>query len=95
MGQQLGGNLFHSFGDFNVNTGESATFTGPGSVSNIIGCVTGGNLSNIDGLLRSDIVGANLFLLNPQGVIFGPNASLDVTGSFHVSTADVLHFDDG
>ncbi len=95
VGQQLGGNLFHSFGDFNVNTGESATFTGPGSVSNIIGRVTGGNPSHIDGLLRSDIARANLYLLNPQGVMFGPNASLDVRGSFHASTADVLRFEDG
>lgn len=90
LGQQLGGNLFHSFSQFNVLTGQSATFSGPASVSNIITRVTGGNASTIDGLLRSDISGANLFLLNPKGVMFGPNASLDVSGSFHVSTADYL-----
>ncbi|MBY0431163.1 MAG: filamentous hemagglutinin N-terminal domain-containing protein, partial [Rhodospirillales bacterium] len=95
LGRQVGGNLFHSFGQFNVNTGQSASFTGPGSVSNIIGRVTGGSPSTIDGTLRSAIQGANLFLLNPSGVLFGPNARLDVTGSFHASTADHLKFADG
>ena len=90
-----GNNQFHSFGQFNVFQGESATFTGPNTINNIIGRVTGGSQSFIDGLLRSDINGANLYLLNPSGILFGPNASLDVSGSFHVSTADYLRFDDG
>jgi filamentous hemagglutinin family protein len=83
-------NLFHSFGTFNIGTNESATFSGPDSISNILGRVTGGAQSWIDGLIRSTIPDANLFLLNPSGVLFGPNASLDVQGSFHVSTADYL-----
>jgi len=94
LGKQVGSNLFHSFGQFNVNTGESATFSGPASVSNILSRVTGGTVSNIDGLLRSTIPAANLYLLNPAGVIFGPNASLDVQGSFHASTADYLRLAD-
>jgi filamentous hemagglutinin family protein len=94
LGKQTGSNLFHSFGQFNINTGESATFTGPGTVSNIISRVTGGSGSWIDGLLRSEIPGANLYLLNPRGVMFGPNASLDIGGAFHVSTADYLRLGD-
>jgi len=95
LGQIRGSNLFHSFGKFNVLTGESATFSGPGSIANILSRVTGGNQSFIDGLLRSTIPGANLFLLNPAGVLFGANASLDVSGAFHVSTANYLRFNDG
>ncbi len=95
LGRQLGPNLFHSFGDFNVNTGESATFTGPGSVSNVISRVTGGATSNINGLLRSTIPSADLYLINPSGLVFGPNASLDVQGSFHSGTADFLRLDAG
>ena len=49
--------------------------------------MTGGQQSLIDGMLRTTIPGANLYLLNPAGVFFGPNASLDTSGSFHVSTA--------
>ncbi len=94
-GRQSGGNLFHSFGRFSVGAGERATFSGPGSVSNIIGRVTGGDLSRIDGTLRSTISGADLFLLNPAGVIFGAGASLDLTGAFHVGAADALNFSDG
>ena len=94
-GQLRGSNLFHSFGEFTVPTGGSATFTGPNTIANILSRVTGGQLSSIDGVLRSEIAGANLFLLNPAGVMFGPNASLDVSGSFHVSTADFLRFADG
>jgi len=90
LGMQLDGNLFHSFQDFNINTGESATFTGPGIVTNILARVTGGNHSFIDGVLRSNIPNANLYLLNPSGILFGDNASLDITGSFHASTADYL-----
>ena len=95
FGQSRGRNLFHSFGQFNLGTGESATFTGPSTVLNIVGRVTGGQPSSIDGKLRSEITGANLFLLNPSGVMFGPHASLEVSGAFHVSTADVLRFADG
>ncbi len=95
LGQQKGGNLFHSFETFNINTGESATFTGPSSVENIISRVTGRSESFIDGTLSSKIDGANLYLLNPSGILFGKNASLDITGSFHASTADVLHLEDG
>src|SRR5262245_34013142 len=95
VGQLRGPNLFHSFGQFNVRSGESATFSGPDTVANILGRVTGGTTSTIDGLLRSQIPGASLYLINPSGVVFGPNASLDVSGSFHVSTADYLRFADG
>lgn len=93
-GQQIGPHLFHSFHEFNVAAGESATFTGPTEIKNILARVTGGGLSTIDGPLRSEIPGANLYLLNPAGLIFGPNASLDLTGSFVASTADYLTFAD-
>lgn len=95
VGRQYGRNLFHSFGVFNVNSSESATFTGPYEVQNIIGRVTGGSSSTIDGLLRSNIPGADLFLVNPAGMIFGPNAKLDVQGSFHATTADFIRLEDG
>jgi len=95
LGQQSGGNLFHSFQDFNLQRFESATFTGPSSVSNIISRVTGGNPSNIDGLIRSKIPAADMYFLNPYGIMFGPHARLDVQGSFHVSTADSLRLQDG
>jgi filamentous hemagglutinin family protein len=90
LGQQLGKNLFHSFKTFNINTGESATFTGPNSVANILTRVTGSNSSFIDGTIRSKIPNANLYLLNPKGILFGKNASLEISGSFHASTADYL-----
>ena len=90
MGSQAGSNLFHSFETFNINTGESGTFTGPNSVQNVIGRVTGGTSSLIDGRLSCTIPGANLFLINPYGMMFGPNATLDVNGSFHASTSDYL-----
>ncbi|MDM8565496.1 filamentous hemagglutinin N-terminal domain-containing protein [Candidatus Halobeggiatoa sp. HSG11] len=90
LGQQHGGNLFHSFQDFNLNSSESATFSGPNSVQNILSRVTGGNPSNIDGLIRSTIPNADMYFLNPYGIMFGPNSKLDVQGSFHASTADYL-----
>ncbi|MDM8569126.1 filamentous hemagglutinin N-terminal domain-containing protein, partial [Thiotrichales bacterium HSG1] len=90
IGQQHGNNLFHSFQDFNLNSSESATFSGPDSVQNILSRVTGGNPSNIDGLIRSTILNADMYFLNPYGIMFGPNAQLDVQGSLHASTADYL-----
>lgn len=95
LGQRAGSNLFHSFGQFNLNNTESATFSGSPDIQNVISRVTGGQASNIDGALRSTIPDANVFFLNPTGVIFGENASLDVQGSFHASTADYLKFKDG
>jgi filamentous hemagglutinin family protein len=95
VGQTVGTNLFHSFGLFNINTGESATFTGPAAIDNVISRVTGGSQSFIDGLLRSEIESANLWFINPAGVLFGQHASLDIQGSFHVSTADYLKLGDG
>jgi filamentous hemagglutinin family protein len=101
FGKQMGGNLFHSFGKFSLESSpvqESATFTSDGStgkISNVIGRVTGGTVSSIDGLIRSTITGANLYLINPNGIVFGPNAKLDVSGSFHASTADYIKMSDG
>lgn len=90
LGKQAGGNLFHSFSDFNIQTGQSATFSGPTSVRNVLARVTGGSASTIDGALRCDIAGANLYLMNPAGVVFGANATLDVSGSFAVTSADSI-----
>jgi len=95
VGQLKGANLFHSFGVFNVPTGGSATFQGPMKIENIVGRVTGGEPSIIDGTLRSEIPAANLFLLNPYGIVMGANARLDIGGSFYLSTADELRFEDG
>jgi len=95
LGSRAGNNLFHSFDKFNINTGESATFTGPAQIANIIGRVTGGNLSFIDGALNSTIPNADLYLLNPSGVIMGANATLDIDGAFHLSSTDYLQFADG
>ena len=95
LGQQRGGNLFHSFSFFNINTGESASFSGPNTVNNIISRVTGGSASSIDGALNSTIPGANLYLINPSGVMFGENATLNISGSFHASTAGYLVLSDG
>lgn len=89
LGIIKGANLFLSFGEFNLVSGESATFSGPNSIGNIMARVTGGP-SSIDGKIASTISGANLYLINPQGIVFGPNASLDVSGSFTASTADYM-----
>jgi filamentous hemagglutinin family protein len=90
-GEQQGRNLFHSFQKFNLYANESATFTGPETVQNIISRVTGGESSWINGKIASEIPHANLYLLNPAGVMFGPDSSLDIEGSFHVSTAAYLN----
>jgi len=85
-----GSNQFHSFERFSVAAGDVASFNGPAGIENILSRVTGGIGSDINGTLRSTINGANLFLVNPAGVVFGPDASLDISGSFFVSSADYL-----
>src|SRR3954471_11520699 len=95
LGTRRGDNLFHSFEKFGIATGQTATFTGPGAIKNVISRVTGGEASNIDGKLASTVGKADLYFINPAGVMFGPHAKLDVPGSFHVSTARELRFADG
>jgi filamentous hemagglutinin family protein len=95
FGKQVGTNLFQSFNQFNLINTESATFTGPANIQNIVSRVTGGTPSSIDGTISSQIQGANLFFLNPSGVIFGPHAQLDVSGSVAISTANYLKMSDG
>src|SRR3954470_3589509 len=95
LGSRRGDNLFHSFEKFSIATGQTATFTGPSGIKNVISRVTGGEVSNIDGKLASKVGQADLYFLNPAGVMFGPNAQLDVPGSLHVSTAHELRFADG
>ncbi|MEG4534189.1 two-partner secretion domain-containing protein [Microcoleus sp. D2_18a_D3] len=93
-GATRGVNLFHSFQQFNVGEGRGAYFANPNGIVNIFTRVTGGNPSNILGVLGVQ-GNANLFLLNPKGIIFGPNARLDLSGSFLASSADSVVFDNG
>ncbi len=94
-----GANLFHSFGEFSLLVGETALFKDPAPppTSNIIGRVTDGLPSNIYGAIDSATYypGANLFLINPAGVLFGATATLNVGGSVNISTADYLRLADG
>jgi filamentous hemagglutinin family protein len=95
VGSTAGTNLFHSFDRFDIAKNESATFTGPAGLDNVISRVTGDDCSNIDGLLRSTIPGADFWFINPSGVFFGPDAQVNVPAAFHVSTADEIRFSDG
>ncbi len=87
-------NLFHSFEDFNINEGRGAYFANPASITNIFTRVTGVNPSSILGTLG--VLGnANLYLINPNGIFFGPDARLDLRGSLFATTASALIFPDG
>jgi filamentous hemagglutinin family protein len=93
-GTRRGSTLFHSFREFNVRGLERVYFASPTGVQTILSRVTGRSLSRILGTLGVE-GGANLFLLNPNGIVFGPDAQLDIAGSFIATTADRLHFPDG
>jgi filamentous hemagglutinin family protein len=93
-GTVRGTNLFHSFREFSVPPGGAAIFNHAMQIQNILTRVTGSSISKIDGLLQTSGT-ANLFLLNPNGVIFGPDARLDVRGSFVASTANAIAFPNG
>src|ERR1043166_6606446 len=95
LGLTVVNNLFHSFMQFDLKAGDIARFSGPASVQNILCRGTGGSPSSINGAIRSDIAGANFFFINPSGVMFGPNAVVDVSGSFAASTANYLKLADG
>ena len=90
---QAGGNLFHSLSEFNVPSGVTVTFDGAGA-DRILSRVTGMNPSQIDGLLQVQ-GNADLFLLNPAGIVIGPSGRLDLQGSFISSTAEQLQFENG
>ncbi|NER83334.1 MAG: filamentous hemagglutinin N-terminal domain-containing protein, partial [Leptolyngbya sp. SIO1D8] len=86
-GATRGSFLFHSFFDFNIAENQQVYFANPNGIDHILTRITGLSSSNIFGTLG--VSGeADLFLLNPNGVIFGPNVQLDIRGSFLVSTAD-------
>ncbi|HBB33160.1 MAG TPA: filamentous hemagglutinin [Cyanobacteria bacterium UBA9273] len=95
-GTQVGGNLFHSFQEFSISTGTEALFNNAPDIQNIISRVSGPNSSTIDGILSTNPnTTANLFLINPHGIVFGVNAQLNIGGSFMASTANSFKFSDG
>ncbi|MEH2181180.1 filamentous hemagglutinin N-terminal domain-containing protein, partial [Nostoc sp.] len=87
-------NLFHSFSNFSVKPDEVVSFRNVGTINNILVRVTGGNPSDIQGTLQAEGK-ANLFLINPNGIIFGENAYLDIGGSFIATTASAIRFPGG
>jgi filamentous hemagglutinin family protein len=93
-GKLVGTNLFYSLSTLNLTSGQTANFTGPSSVQNVLTRVTGGQ-STIDGTLECSIPAANFLLINSAGIVFGPDASLNVSGSFAVVTADQVKLADG
>ena len=86
-GTQAGSNLFHSFQQFGLNQGQIANFLSQPNIQNILGRVVGGDPSVINGLIQLTGGNSNLYIMNPAGVIFGANASLNVPASFTATTA--------
>src|SRR5919199_5581732 len=94
-GTRSGANLFHSFQQFGLNSGEIANFMSTPQIQNILGRVMGGDASVINGLIQVTGGNSNLFLMNPAGIIFGQNASLNVPASFTATTANGIGFAGG
>ncbi|WP_309143834.1 filamentous hemagglutinin N-terminal domain-containing protein [Oscillatoria sp. HE19RPO] len=82
-----GANLFHSFQQFGLTQGQIANFLSNPKIRNILGRVVGGDPSFINGLIQVSGGNSNLFLVNPAGILFGPNASLNLPGDFLATTA--------
>jgi filamentous hemagglutinin family protein len=91
-GLRSGDNLFHSFEEFGLSTGEIANFLANPNIHNILTRIVGGNPSLIDGLIQTTGGNANLYLINPAGIVFGANASLNVSGDFFATTATGIGF---
>ncbi|NET59754.1 MAG: DUF4347 domain-containing protein [Symploca sp. SIO2E6] len=94
-GTSAGENLFHSFTEFGLDPQEVANFLSLPEINNILGRVTGGNASVIQGLIQVTGGNSNLYLMNPAGWVFHQGASLDVPGSFGVTTATRMGFENG
>ena len=88
-------NLFHGFEQFNLSAGQTANFLASPSVRNVIGSIEGGTASTINGTLQVSGSSANLYLINPAGILFGPAAQLNLSGGMTATTADVLGFENG
>jgi len=88
-------NLFHSFEQFDLSAEQTANFETIPSVQNVIGSVRGGKASTIDGALQISGSSANLYLMNPAGVLMGPNAHLNLSGGFAATTATGVGFETG
>ncbi len=91
-GSQAGANLFHSFQKFGLDAAQTANFISNPNIQNILGRVVGGDASVINGLIQVTGSNANLYLLNPAGIIFGANARLDVPAAFTATTANGINF---
>jgi filamentous hemagglutinin family protein len=94
-GRVSGSNLFHSFEAFGLDAGQVARFLAGNDIQNILGRVTGGDPSIINGRIRVANNTSNLYLMNPAGILFGANARLDLPGSFTATTANGIGFDEG
>jgi len=81
--------LFHSFSEFNIFEGQRVYFASPVGVESILSRVTGNNPSNLFGTLGVDGI-ADLFFLNPNGIVFGQQANLDIEGSFYATTVESI-----
>jgi filamentous hemagglutinin family protein len=94
-GTQAGSNQFHSFQQFGVNAGQTANFIANPNIANILGRVTGGDASLINGMLKVSGSNANLYLINPAGIVFGKDASLNIPAAFTATTANGIGFGNG